>query len=321
MSAAGGIDIHYHFVTPSYFAAAAEEMDEEPRWANTFMTSHVAGSRARTFTGRAAEMVAAGIGMALLSVPPIIFRDGARSVRAARGSNDELVDAAATDAHHFRVLASLPLPFVDASLEELERVKDAVLVAGLIVPCGSASWTLDEDRFLPLLRLAADARLPILIHPGLEEPPPLFDKWQLRAGVGVTIDTTIAALRLILSGALDKCPSLSIIVPHLGGVIPYLETRLVERCGRGDAAESLEHYLRQRVFYDTCSSHPPALTCAIETVGAERIMLGSDYPFAADLPHSVEPVLKAPVDVERRDKMLFGTASSVMRVVSLQTNS
>jgi aminocarboxymuconate-semialdehyde decarboxylase len=111
----------------------------------------------------------------------------------------------------------------------------------------------------------------------------------------------------VLSGLLDRFQSLDVVIPHLGGVIPYLSQRLAEQVA-GQAEHEFTHYLTNRLYYDNCSYHAPALRCAVETVGAERIMLGSDYPFRGALRRCVDDVVAADLDDEAKRAMLGGTA-------------
>jgi aminocarboxymuconate-semialdehyde decarboxylase len=151
-----------------------------------------------------------------------------------------------------------------------------------------------------------------MLYPSLEPWPAAFSKWRLGAGLGVPVETSLAALRLIFSGTLDRFPGLDVIVPQLGGVLPYLTQRLVDR-GQGDAARDVAHYLRQRLYYDNNSYHPPALRCALDTVGVERILLGSDYPFRGSLSQCVGDIAEADVDQRQRDAILFGTARALFK--------
>ena len=79
--------------------------------------------------------------------------------------------------------------------------------------------------------------------------------------------------------------------------------------GKGDGAHDMPHYLRTRLFLDTCSYHPPAFHCALETAGAGRLVLGTDYPFRGPLVRGVEDVRANAPDAESCAAILGGTAS------------
>jgi aminocarboxymuconate-semialdehyde decarboxylase len=92
------------------------------------------------------------------------------------------------------------------------------------------------------------------------------------------ISNALVAARMIQSGMLDRIGGLELIVTHLGGILPFLIDRLDSRHS-GPTAFPPSHYLRTRLWFDACG-YPagPALRCVLETVGAGRLMIGSDWP-------------------------------------------
>jgi predicted TIM-barrel fold metal-dependent hydrolase len=309
-----GIDVHHHLLVPAYIAAALREGAADPEWAAShyILTTQPPDSPAVGFAGRSAALRGAGMGIALLSVPAAVFTTPSTAIEAATDSNRELLAAARSDPARFAVMASLPVPFPGPCLAELSRLADDALVSALIMPAGTATWSVDDEAFRPVWAAIAEAGLPVLLHPSLEPWPPAFRKWRLGAGIGVPVETSLAALHLIFSGTLDLFPKLDVIVPQLGGVLPYLTQRLVDR-GQGEARHDVAHYLRHRLYYDSNSYHPPALRCAIDTVGADRIMLGSDYPFRGSLGQCVADIAEADIGQRQRDAVLHGTARTLLR--------
>ena len=169
-----------------------------------------------------------------------------------------------------------------------------------------------------LYAACAERGFPVLLHPSLDPISPPFADWHLGSALGAPLSTTLAAARLALSGMLDRHPELDVVVPHLGGLAPYLFQRLEDQCSPGQAARALSHYWRKRFYYDTCSFHAPALACAVETVGADRLLLGSDYPFRGGLERAVRD-LDALAVPEREivaalgPRRWFDAAASVVR--------
>jgi aminocarboxymuconate-semialdehyde decarboxylase len=102
--------------------------------------------------------------------------------------------------------------------------------------------------------------------------------------LGAPFDDTIAAVRLIYGGVLDRFPGINWVVPHLGGVLPFLAKRLdfVWRL-TPDVRKLLptqpSDYLG-RLWFDTANPDPRALRLACDVLGAERFMYASDFPFA-----------------------------------------
>jgi aminocarboxymuconate-semialdehyde decarboxylase len=136
----------------------------------------------------------------------------------------------------------------------------------------------------PVLERCQARGLPLLLHPlnvigGARRLAPFY----LRNTLGNPFDTAVAAAHLIFGGVLDRPPRLEIGLPHGGGALPYLAGRLehgqtVRPEARDRARRKVTAYLR-RFTYDTITHSPGALRFLIETVGADRVMLGSDFCF------------------------------------------
>lgn len=308
------VDIQSHWLPDSYFRAISDEIRDKPKWSAPFRGLLSAGPDAplRKLEERLPAMDQAGIGVAVLSVTPCTFRRPARAIKASSTSNDDLIEAAAHQSSTFRVLASLPLPFEDQAVAELERIGKNPMVVGVIVPSTAPPYRLDHPRFRSVFAAAANLHLPVVIHPALEPLDEGFADWGLDFSLAPPLLTSVAAIRLVFAGLLDELPELELIVPHLGGVLPYLVQRLVDQSGRGGAAKDIQHYLRSRLYYDNCSYHKPALECAIATFGAGRLMVGSDYPFRGGVGRCVADIESSELDDHDRRSILFGTAERVL---------
>jgi hypothetical protein len=106
---------------------------------------------------------------------------------------------------------------------------------------------------------------------------------------------------------LDRVPDLTLIIPHLGGVLPYVIGRLADQAG-GAAERDILSYLSNRCFVDSCSHHHPALMCAAETLSPDRILLGSDYPARGSLARAVADIEGSSLDAANRRAILGGNA-------------
>jgi aminocarboxymuconate-semialdehyde decarboxylase len=299
------VDVHHHYAPPSLIGAV--------RQAHPALAASLTGPAAE-FTPRIRDMDECGIDVALLSIPhpgrldPGDDRTGYAEL--ARHCNDELVTAAERYPGRFGVLASLPLADPAASVAELDRVGGHELVRGIIAFAATSRWTLDQSALGPVYHAVAQRGMPVLVHPALDDlsAHPVFDSFGLRASLAPMVETSVAVARVMLSGILDRVPGLTLIVPHLGGVLPYLAQRLVDQSGTGAADHDCLEYLRSRCLLDSCSFHPPALACAIDTVSAARVMLGSDYPFRGPLARAVSDITGSGLDEDARAAILGLTA-------------
>ena len=306
-------DVQGHYMPDAHWRALAAEAARNPdfeRFAGVLAGADPTSKVRRIDDARIAEMDAARLDVMVISLlpPAVTFGTATEAATLAREANDGLVEAAARYPGRFLVLASLPMPHVEESLAELERIASEPLVRGIQVIAQTGGWTPDEPRFEPLYRRMAELGLPALLHPSLEPLPPVFDKWGLGSSIGTMMSTTLIGLRLVFSGMLDRVPDLELVIPHLGGTIPYLVRRVSDLNGRGGAEYDLSHYLRSRIWYDSCSFQPEALRCAVETVGGDRIMLASDYPFRGDLGVHVDDIEQSDLPEPVRTAILGGTA-------------
>jgi aminocarboxymuconate-semialdehyde decarboxylase len=140
--------------------------------------------------------------------------------------------------------------------------------------------------------------VPVFVHPINPAGHPGLHDYRLDLAVGFPADTTVAAARLVYAGVLERYPRLRICLAHLGGALPFLRERIVIgwRVGRehfGAAFRLTGHPEAsiERFWLDTVSYYDPALLAGIACVGVERIVMGSDAPFAVgDLARSVADI-------------------------------
>jgi aminocarboxymuconate-semialdehyde decarboxylase len=97
-------------------------------------------------------------------------------------------------------------------------------------------------------------------------------------------------------------------VPQLGGTVPFLTQRAID-INFGGTEHDLLHYLRHRMWLDSNSLGPPALRCAIDTVGADRIVFGSDYPLRRTLDEAVRDIADSWLEDEQKSAILGGVAT------------
>ncbi|HEY1880951.1 MAG TPA: amidohydrolase family protein [Caulobacteraceae bacterium] len=234
---------------------------------------------------RLRAMDAAGIDLAIVSLtcPNVFWGGEAVSREAARESNASMAAAQKAWPDRIRWLASLPWEYPQAAIEELRRSREAGAV-GVMVLANVAGASLTEPRFASVWAEIERLGLPALVHPtdlpGIEAMN--MRDYDLSWSVGFIADTTLAFARMIFDGFLDRFPNLSLIASHGGGALPYI----VGRFDKGDEVEIPARrrmkarpsaYLK-RIWYDSITYHLGALRYLIEVVGADRVMLGTDYP-------------------------------------------
>jgi len=273
----GRIDLHHHVVPRTYREALARAGTNAvggiplPPWTEEEMLERMEALEIE----RAIVSVSAP---ATLPLPP------GEAAAVARAVNDEL--AALRDAHPARlgVLATLPLPDVPACLAELERVAHAEL-EGVALLTNYDGTYLGDPLFEPLLGALDERGALVHLHPnlpaagpaGLALPAPVLE---------FVFDTTRAVADLIVRGTLRRHGRIRWVCSHLGGALPFLAPRLsmldspLARAHLGGPRDDLIEHLR-RVWYDIALAGSPAnLALALATLGPDRLVFGSDMPFA-----------------------------------------
>src|SRR5262249_36918021 len=214
--------------------------------------------------------------------PMVYFAPADVGLRLARAFNDALAEAHTAYPDRFVGLAMLPMQEPTLALEELERVVGLPGVRGIYAGTTVAGRELSAPEFFPIYARLEQLRWPLFLHPLDLLTAPRMNPYYLGNLVGHPFDTTVAAAYLIFGGVLDRFPHLKVCLPHAGGGLPYLSGRLDrgfkvrKECGHLPRKPSA--YLR-RFTYDTISHSPAALKLLIQTVGADRVLLGSDYCF------------------------------------------
>jgi predicted TIM-barrel fold metal-dependent hydrolase len=215
----------------------------------------------------------------------VFFGDRDEAMMLARIVNEAGAAVVGTDPSRFAALACLPLPGVDAALEELAFALDELGLDGVILPSNVDGVYIGEPEFAELLDELDRRSAYVFVHPAVPALPPgyPYPPWL----VELPFETTRAAVSLVYSGTLARCPHLRIQLAHMGGAVPFLAHRIasfVERDPQLQARVPLGPlaYL-ERFFYDTAlSMNAPALAATREVVGLDRIVFGTDWPYLPD---------------------------------------
>jgi aminocarboxymuconate-semialdehyde decarboxylase len=210
------------------------------------------------------------------------------------------VDLHTRHPRRFLAFIGLPLPHVDAALAELERGLALPGVVGVGVGCSVLGQPLDDPAFDPVFAELNRRRAVVFLHPVGTGAGPNSDDFSLTWMVASRFEDTIAMARLILSGLTLRYPDIRFIVPHLGGTVALFLQRMdnvAERDGwrENRSPDLMPSDLARRFWFDTVNEQHSALRCACETFGADRLMLGTDWPMLPPdkLKHFVDYVPEA----------------------------
>jgi aminocarboxymuconate-semialdehyde decarboxylase len=237
-----------------------------------------------------------------------------RAVRISRAINDAFADVVAGNPKRFVALADLPMQSPEDAARELERAVKDLGLRGTEICSQIAGENLDEPKFAPVWAKAQELDVPIFIHPaGVPGLQDRLGKYYLTNLIGNPMDTTIAAASLIFGGVLREFPRIKFYLAHGGGACPYIRYRWDHGWKARDEGKAIidrppSEYFGQ-LYFDSLTHGGPALSFLASTVGPERIMLGTDYPFDMGNYNSVAAVqnVVGVTDAER-DMMLGGNA-------------
>jgi aminocarboxymuconate-semialdehyde decarboxylase len=226
-------------------------------------------------------------------------------------------------AHPERVaaLGAIPLQEPELAARELEALMSGGELSGVEVAASVRGSYLGEDRFEPFWAAAERAGALVFIHPttrGFEAAA--LDDYYLWNTVGNPLETTIAAAHMAMAGVLERHPGLRVLLAHGGGALPALRGRLRHAHGFQPQAgarlkESPDRTLR-RFYYDTVTHDSQLLAALVDFVGAEQVVLGSDYPFDMADPRAVETVRALGLPAAEEAAILDGNAERLLGLAS-----
>jgi aminocarboxymuconate-semialdehyde decarboxylase len=178
-----------------------------------------------------------------------------------------------------RLLALATVPIQDGrrAVSELEAARK-MGYPGVTIGTQAPGRELDDPDLDTFWEAAASLDMPVFIHP-MHLTEPRLQAYGLPPIVGRTADTTIAVSRLLCAGVPQRHPGLTLILSHGGGTLPYLVGRLERHYeitpGIADPVEGFHH-----LYFDSCVYRPEILRFLVEMCGAEKVMVGTDAPFA-----------------------------------------
>jgi aminocarboxymuconate-semialdehyde decarboxylase len=244
-----------------------------------------------------------GIDIAVVSLtsPNAFWGTEEVSAAAAKVINDDMAAAQKSYPDRIRFLASLPWEFPDRAVAELERAIELGAV-GVMTLANIRKRHLNDPHFDPVWKAIESAGLPVLIHPTTPLGSAEMDlgTYRLLGPVGFTFDTTLAISRMVMDGFFDKFPDVKVIASHGGGYLPYISGRLDLFFSTGTFEKKITElpsvYL-SNIYYDSIVYQQDGLQSLVNLAGPDRVLFGTDYPHAADIPKLKELVETLPGDL------------------------
>lgn len=269
----GRVDVQFHFSPPFY----TDLVRRTPhiwtdRWSTEAALAYLDGNG-----------VAAGV--LSVSTPGVDFLPAAESVALARRLNDAAADVVREHPDRFGLFATLPMQDVDATLDEIAHCYDTLGVDGVAMMSNVLGRYLGHESFNPVFTELQRRGAVVFVHPtnpvGVADPTMLVvAEWPF--------DTTRAAIDLVYSGTVRRCPDVRIILAHGGGALPMAWCRVTEMCAFFSTAQppiTPDEAIRQIAgfYYDLATVARPVTIAALREVSdLDHVLFACDWPFAPD---------------------------------------
>ncbi len=278
------IDVHAHILPDSYLGAmrAAGLVDDAGRVVGDGFP-FPAWSLGDTLRVMDHHRIQASV--LSITAPGVQFETGAGARTLARILNDAMAGLVRKHPGRFAALAVLPLSDIGAALREIEYTLDELKFDGIGLYSNVDGAYLGDARFAPLLDELHRRKAVVFVHPA---QPTAFEHFDLGLPAPILeypFDSTRMLASLLYSGALARYSGIKLVVPHGGGAVPYLASRIARAASAGfqkgvkTPPDEAMRLLRS-VYYDlTAMSETGNIALLKEFVPAERLLIGYDYPF------------------------------------------
>jgi aminocarboxymuconate-semialdehyde decarboxylase len=268
-----------------------------------------------------------GVTAQVLSTVPVMFCYGAKAEHThdlARILNDHIAEVVRSRPGRFFGLGTLPLQAPDLAIREMERCIEELGLHGVEIGTHVNDWNLDHPALFPVLQAAERLGAAVFVHPWDMLGRERMSKYWLPWLVGMPAETSLAICSLIFGGVLERLPRLRVAFAHGGGAFPGTVGRIEhgfrvrpDLCAVDNDKEP-RHYL-DKFYLDSLVHDADMLRYLVRLVGAERIALGSDYPFPLgehEPGRLIESLTDLPETMRRR--MLAGTALEFLGIEAAQ---
>ncbi len=328
------IDMHAH-VTPERYKRAIREAGH---WHGLDATAGELGLGGfdKSLSERLEEMDSLGVDMQLVTPTVGFYQYGNEletTKRIARECNDEISEMVEEHPTRFAGLATLPMQDPGSAIAELDRAINDLGLKGAIISDHVAGRTYDEPEFLPFFLAAEELGAILFFHQGGDTiVNQRIRRYKLGNAVGNLTERALVYATLVFGGIMDRCPALEPYLAHGGGYTAFGIARMDKVAGAlespdggmtppfgggdGFTQELPPSAYLDRFHYDCCTYSGPALRYLIDTVGIDRVVLGTDYPAPMHLHDAVNWVNGLPqlTDSEKRSIV----ASNPTRLLGLE---
>ncbi len=317
------VDFHTHII-PEDFPDFTEKFGGE-RWPTMNRTCAcganimVAGKVFREVTDqvwspekRIQDMDREGVDIQVLSPIPVTFSywaDTEPAMLMSKIQNDFIAETVQKYPDRFIGLGTVPLQDVDAAIREMDRCINELGLKGIEIGSNVNGANLDDPRLIPFFEMCEKWRVPLFIHPWETMGRDRLPRHNFMYTIGMPSETALAAASLVNSGLMEKFPNLQVCFAHGGGSFPYILPRLDKGWEVWPHLRLTTHppsYYAKNFYFDSLVYDPLNIKYLIDRFGADKIVVGSDYPFLLREIPPGEVIDKTPDLSEKDRKLILG---------------
>jgi aminocarboxymuconate-semialdehyde decarboxylase len=327
------IDVHAHLMIKELYAVTAPHsmfvksntdptMNEEAKRVVRQREAFVE-HRMSDVVDRIGHMDAMGVDIQVMSSSLVhqltYWAEPQESLRLERMLNDRMASLVAANPRRLIGLGGVPLAAPALAVGELRRCMTELGLAGVGISTTAGGVELGDRTLRPFWEAAEELGTVVYIHPA-GNTGARFAKWYLWNSIGQAFEEAMAIASLFYEGILDTFPKLKICISHGGGYMPYYMGRIARNylekpATRVNMTRSPGEYLRM-LYYDSCVYETHVLEALVQRVGADRVVLGSDYPVGETRPIAFVQSCTLSDDDKRRiigenAAQLFGVTADV----------
>jgi 6-methylsalicylate decarboxylase len=308
------LDVHAHYFSKEYVALLERHGHDKDHLEPGYRLLHQ--TRDADFSERFGAMDRAHVDKQILSVSGVspYSLEEKFAVEGAQFVNNEYAALAREMPARFAAFSVLPMPHVKAALAEIARTLDELDMWGVTMTTSILGTSLADPSFDPIYAELDKRGAVLFLHPaGLACGSAELVSTGLTWPLGAPFEDSMAILELLQSGFTQRFPRVRVIVPHLGGTLPFLIQRLDHMAGRFMAGKGVPREELSKFWYDTVNGYPPSLRLAIETFGLERIVFGTDWPFWKGEAHQLAAdfIERAGLTAAQTDAIYVGNARAL----------
>lgn len=316
MAKVTAIDTHAHLWSNAYLDQLHENGSEETEIAKGMG----AGTSPEEMDKRLKMMEKAGVAQQVLSATPQspYFGGEDKALKAAQMINDTYAKVIKNYPGKFMAYGAVPLPYIDAAIEEAKRAINDLGFLGIAVNTYINGEYAFDEKFFPFWEALDEMDTIVYIHPtGKGACSPMVNDWDLEWVVGAPIEDLLAVLHILKSDLPARLPHLKFHIAHLGGGLGFQMQRVEDNYEDWDSFKhSPKETLKDRFYFDSANFLEEALKLSVDVFGEDKILMGSDFPYFQNdkYTRAAEYIRNAKLDDGVKAKILRANAESLYHI-------